>query len=461
MTQESESSEATEPRVALYQALAKAGPAERAQTLLRLVEEHPQGLLELPACGGLHATLDGIDLSRERLLSEGLPEEAPCWWESHRQGLALRHADLQGAHLRGARMEGAVLEEANLAGADLAGAHLHGADLGGAALKGALLEGAHLSKAVLRFIQAGGAILEDARLQGADLWGADLEGANLSKADLQGAILEEANLQCADLGGVDLRGADLKRANLRGANLEGADLRGAELRGANLAGASLRDARLEELDLTGCSLTHVQTCGARLEKTRLEQEQLGGAIGEEVHGEHAAARKGYLALERNFDELGDHSDARWAYLRRRRMEKHEALRQTRQAWADHRWSVAARAALKYAGDQVVEWACDYGESVWRVLATLLAVYLFFILVYAVTGTVLRVEEAPGGNVRVPTRNLGDLALFSLTAMTAPGNPPGWLAPRNAVTYIFSGAQTLLSIFLTGLMGFVAGNRIRR
>ncbi len=46
-------------------------------------------------------------------------------------------------------------------------------------------------------------------------------------------------------------------------------------------------------------------------------------------------------------------------------------------------------------------------------------------------------------------------------MTAPGNPPDYLLPRNELAYLLSGVQTVLSLFLTGLMGFVAGNRIRR
>jgi hypothetical protein len=334
-------------------------------------------------------------------------------------------------------------------------------DLSGATLQRTLLEGADLRKAVLRFVRGAGCILEDAKLQGADLWGAEMEGADLRGADLQGATLEEANLQGADLAGVDFRGAVLNRANLRRANLRGADLRGAVLGGTNLEGAILRDAKLQELELTDCSLTHVNTCGARLEKTRLEQEQLGGAIGEEVSGEYGQALKGYLALERNFDELGDHNAARWAYQRRRRMEKREVLRQARAAWSDHRWGTAARSALKYAGDQLVEWVCDYGESVWRVLGTLLVVYILFVHLYGLTGTVLRVEETTAGKIKAPTYDLKDLAIFSLTAMTAPGSPPDYLLPRNELAYLLAGGQTILSIFLTGLMGFVAGNRIRR
>jgi hypothetical protein len=260
---------------------------------------------------------------------------------------------------------------------------------------------------------------------------------------------------------VDFRGAVLKRANLKGADLRGADLRGAELGRTNLEGALLQDAKLEELDLSDCIVSRVHTCGARLQRTRLEQEQLGGAVGEELQGEYGAAGKAYLALERNFTELGDHDAACWAYGRRRRMEKRAALRRARQAWREHRWGAAVQPTLKYARDQVVEWVCDYGENVWRVLLTLLVIYVLFVPVYGLTSAVLRVEETPAGKVKAPTYDLVDLALYSLTAMTAPGNPPEDLFPRDALAYLLTALQTLLSIFLTGLMGFVAGNRIRR
>ncbi|HEV3259549.1 MAG TPA: pentapeptide repeat-containing protein [Gemmataceae bacterium] len=430
--------------------------------MVRLVELHTQGRLELPAHDGIRATLDGIDLGRERFQKlEGAGNTSPRCWNTEHQAVDLRRANLRGASLRHANLHGALLEEAILAGADLASTNLQGADLAGADLQGALLEDADLRKAVLRFAKGRGSVLEEARLQGADLWGADMEGADLRGADLQGATLEEANFQGTDLGGADLRGANLKRANLKGANLRGADLRGAALGGTNLEGAVLRDAKVQELELTDCALTHAHTCGARLEKTRLDQEQLGGAIGEEVTGEYGLAQRGYLALQRNFNELGDHDAARWAYRRRRRMEKGEAWQKARAAWAERRWGAVARCTLKYACDQLVEWTCDYGESVSRVLGTLVAVYVLFVLLYGLTGTVLRAEKGSAGEIKTPTYDPANLALFSLASMTSPGNPPDYLQPRNEFAYLLAGVQTLLSIFLTGLMGFVAGNRIRR
>jgi uncharacterized protein YjbI with pentapeptide repeats len=417
--------------------------------------------LEWPALDGRLAPLDGVDLSPDRLRGEA--ERAggsPAWWDGERQAANLRRADLRGASLRHAQLPRAVLEQAALADADLAGARLAGADLSGADLAGALLEDADLHHAVLRFCRGRGSVFEEANLSGADLWGAALPGAELSGADLQGATLEEADLRGATLAGADLRGAVLRRANLAGADLRGADLRGAALGATDLAGAVLRDARLDELDLLGCRLTHVHAAGARLERTRLEREQLGGASGEELKGDYGAARKGYLALERNFEDLGDHDAARWAYRRRRRMEKWEALAQAKASLRERRWA-AARPAAKFAADQLVEWVCDYGESVSRVLATLLVVFVGFTAAYGLTGAVLRVDPAPNGPNRTPTFAPADLALFSMTAMTSPGNPPDYLVPRDEIAYLIAGVQTGLSIFLTGLMGFVAGNRIRR
>jgi uncharacterized protein YjbI with pentapeptide repeats len=140
----------------LYERLAAATQSERAEVVLRLIEGHPQGRLELPTHDGLHAVLDGLDLSGAALESRPtlIPAGAP-WWDADRRGAVLRRADLRGAglslanlqaadlaesdlrqaRLRGANLQGARLEETNLKGADLAGADLRGAVLGGADLE--------------------------------------------------------------------------------------------------------------------------------------------------------------------------------------------------------------------------------------------------------------------------------------------------------------------------------------
>ena len=88
------------------------------------------------------------------------------------------------------------------------------------------------------------------------------------------------------------------------------------------------------------------------------------------------------------------------------------------------------------------------------------VYVAFTLIYALAGSVVREVEVPEGAVRVSARNPAEVAAFSLLVMTS-GSPEGGLAPRGDLTLLLMGVQTFLGIALTGLLGFVLGNRIRR
>jgi hypothetical protein len=242
--------------------------------------------------------------------------------------------------------------------------------------------------------------------------------------------------------------------------MTGADLRGAVLTGANLREAVLRDARLQEVVLSQCEIAHISLGGAKLDDTQLRLKQLDGAIGEELAGDFERAAQGYLALERNFEGLGDHAAASWAYRRRRRMQKREALAQARAAWTGRRWRRALGRYAQYASDQLVEGMCDYGESVPRVLGSLAVVYAAFTLIYALAGSVVREVEGSGGSVELPIRNPVAVAIFSLLIMTT-GSPAGGLAPRGDLALLLMGVHAFLGIALIGLLGFVLGNRIRR
>ena len=79
----------------------------------------------------------------------------------------------------------------------------------------------------------------------------------------------------------------------------------------------------------------------------------------------------------------------------------------------------------------------------------------FIGLYFATDSVLRVAEH-----RV-THDLGDLALFSLLAMTTSGNAAIGLVARQDAVNLLTSIQAFLGVTLFGLFGFVLGNRIRR
>ena len=465
-----------------YERLAASSPAERTELVLQLIQGHPQGRLELPARDGQQAILKEVRLGRADLKDRlGPGMEPPPWWSPDTQGISLKGADLRGAHLgladlRGADLRGAVfcgavlrgadlreaaMEGINLHGADLAGADLRGAALGEADFQEAMLEDANFQGACLRFANFSGAVLETVDLAHADLWGAIFEMSVLTRADLRGAILKEANLRGADLTQVNLQGAVLDQADLRGACLRKVDFQGAALGSASLEGAVLTDTRLQGVDLSACNIAGVHLSGAWLERTRLRQEQLGEALGEELAGRHDDARLGYLALERNFVGLGDPDAAAWAYGKKRRMEKLQARERAAAAHAAREWGTAARWYAKYASDQAVEWLCDYGASVSRVLFALLGVFLLFTLIYGVSDGVVRTTQTPSGPVAAPTRNPVDWVIFSMSAMSPTAKNPAGLLPRNEWIQLLASIQTFLGIALAGLVGFVFGNTARR
>lgn len=455
---------------------------ERVGILLRFIEEHPQQVLHLDNHNELHTALDEVDLSRETLSELVRSAKGPCaWWDLKQKGVnlenanlqnaSLRHANLRGANLRGANLQNAILagadlrdamlERANLSGADLAGTRFDDAVLSGANFEGAMLEDTVFANTILRFVDFQDCILESVNLQRADLWGANLERADLIRANLQGATLMEARLAAANLERVNLQNAELGGADLQGANLRGAQLSGATLRNAKLERASLKEAELQRVDLSQSNIRHARFSGADMEKTRFRLEQLGGAIGEELAGEYEEARLGYLALERNFSERGETEAESWAYRKKRRMGKRELLQRARIARTEHQWRRWLGYYLNYLSDLLIEWTCDYGESITRVAATILALWLLFALIYGLTGSIVSTVDNGGGQVKVPVRNPLHVAIFSLYAMTTSGSMPFGMEPRNAVVQLLDGVEGLLAVALTGLLGFVTGNRIRR
>ena len=130
-----------------------------------------------------------------------------------------------------------------------------------------------------------------------------------------------------------------------------------------------------------------------------------------------------------------------------------------QAIRARQWRASIAHLNQFAADALVETVCGYGESVPRVLVSLAGVFVAFMAFYGIVGgVVLNVNDPAGGH---PTTAPVNLLLFTMTAMLAPGSHPKGLEPANAQVLVVSLLQSFLSIFLIGLLGFVAGNRIRR
>ncbi|MBB3950896.1 pentapeptide repeat-containing protein [Aureimonas jatrophae] len=415
--------------------------------------------------------------SRTAALREALGANAPppVWWDEREARLALRGAELQRAQLdgadlsgadlgaarlagavgRGMRLDGALIEETDFTGADLSGASFAGAVAGQAVLAQAMLEDATFARAAMRFAKLPGALLDGADFAEADLWGADFNGADADNTVFRGARLDEARLADVNLTHADFTGASLKLADLSGSRLRGAQFAGARLDGAKLRGADLSNTTLVRLNLSSCDLTHVRLAGAWIEGSRMSVEQLGGMVGEERAGDFEAAAQSYRALETNLSSIGAKDEASWAYKRSRLMGRRAAGQKAVASWRAGRRREALAAGYRWAADRSVEWLCDYGESMSRIVRAFALLIVVFAALYGLSAGLVPTGAAQG------TRHVVDLMSYSaLNMMTA--NPPAiGLDPVGRWTNILVGLQGAVGIILMGLFGFVLGNRIRR
>ena len=296
---------------------------------------------------------------------------------------------------------------------------------------------------------------------------ASLRWTRLVRANLQGAIMFRVDLRDTHLMGADLQGANMWGADLRGTNLPYANLQKADLRQADLQGTNLRYADLRGVDLLDVkSLQGIMLYRARLEHTRLRRESLEPGIWEEQKEIYRNARDAYLALKQNFEGLGDYDAASWAYRKERRMEKLEKRKEARRAFAEHNWRVAIANYAKFAMDQFVECLCDYGEGIGRVVGWIvLTLLLIGPGLVRLTGGL----EWTGRNEDI---YLGLLPLWKrwgyaylqyvlYTIDTFTTADFAELKPANDWVRLVSGFMAMFGFFLTGLLGFVAGNRIRK
>ncbi len=428
--------------------------------------------------------LSGLKGGRDSIAPPASPSARgdAAWWDPDSRGLNLAGVDLAGGSLAGAELKGAnlrgadlsdaigrsadfteaVLEQVNFKGADLGGASFRSANAGEADFTDAMLEDARFTRAHLRYAIMTNALLDSADFSKADLWGVSFVKAEADDANFRDARCDEANFSEADLSGGDLTGASLKKAKFAGCKLHGAKFDGATVDGAHFDGADLSNASLPRLNLQTCSLNHVRLAGAWLDATRLRPEQLGGAVGEEVAKEYHAARDAYVVLEQNFRGLGNGDGASWAFRKSRRMGKLHELETAHHAWKRKHWRKVVVHGAGWLSDAFVEWLCDYGESLWRVMRAFGVLIFVFAGFYGATESLVRITTGQDGHVsRATTENPFDLLAYSFLNMLSTSAPDIGLRPVSPIYYLVTSMQGAVGIVLIGLFGYVLGNRMHR
>ncbi len=390
-------------------------------------------------------------------------DDAVALWNDWRELTSRPPLDFSGVVMRGVSLPEIDLRWMNLSAADLFESDLRGAQFYEADLTRAMLDGCTLDKASFRK---------------ANLSRACLDGATLHDADLYDAVLCEADLTEADLGEARLVRTQLCGVDLRWANLEGANLRWANLRDVSLSGVgSLEGVELYEASFSGIlSLRYKQLLGPNRRSKglrrfwlRISSRLYESSIREEVTGHFAEAMDIFASLKGYFEDAGDYEAANWAHIREKTMRK---LWRTPKAfrWLYPRWR--GHKDYRYRPD-FYEWlvlefsdkVANYGNSLLRPAFWLIVLIALFALIYWAGGML---TVTPGcsysevsGTFRAlcrPTTNFFDALLFSLASMSTIDISS--VRPYVANVGLLTSVEALLGITLTGLLGFVLGNKLR-
>lgn len=333
-----------------------------------------------------------------------------------------------------------------------------------------------------------------ADLTGAYLYSTSICHATLCYVTLTGAKLRQADLTCTDLRGAlcdraDFREVDLKYVDFYRADLSDANLSRARLNGVNWYLVKLNQTLFQRVNL-GKKLLWEDNSQYDVYAARLQAR--GSPLDTSLPWRLVRAAEIYDAFYANWQSMAQLSDAGWAYTRARRLRKRLHLPPyARWAYGEselgdvhvtgqHHEGRAvslpnthpkvlwfyARHLSQWLMDWAVEILCDYGESLWRVIFWMAAV-LFLIgpALIGLAGGLLWPQEALETLLALPVNWQRSVYayfqyfLYMINVFTTADFAQ--LEPANDLVRLVSGLMAIVGIFLAGLLGFVAGNRIRQ
>lgn len=296
--------------------------------------------------------------------------------------------------------------------------------------------------------------MEHAKLIYGDYSKASFFACNLQQADMRYGRYDDAIMVNADLKGANLNSSSFDSTNFLGCNLQDADLYLARFSGkTNLGRENFKGLIIQESE---------ERYRKFVERAILPESNLPLDL-------HLKDRleKGidiYQHLRSHFKEMGQNDDARWAYLRQRRLIKQRRLKSFVKAFQKHEFKDAGQNFINWVSDQFIEWLCDYGESIWRVIIWLI-IWMTAIgpLLFGFAGGFFWPRDLYDKYVSIPSPfgqwlySYFQTFLYTIDTLTTSNY--SLLLPKNDIVRLISGLLAIVGIFLAGLLGFVTGNRI--
>lgn len=272
-------------------------------------------------------------------------------------------------------------------------------------------------------------------------------------------VFRGANLHGADLSGLDLSHADLQGADLSGANLFRTNLSYADLRRVNATGTSFVESKLTGsfvylMILDRASLPLYAFGEAKRRRKVIGDWEQAKTTGDIRHYHYA--RTVLLTLKGHLQTTGRYEDMVWAHQSEQRIVRvllnpFRRIRWHRQMSLKLRLTALVGFTYKWFFSWGADLSSGYGQSIGRTVLSFFGLQTVFTIGYWATNSV---QNCNGATVT----DMLKIISFSFAAMTTTNLQA--LCPANSVVEFAMSTQVILGIAMTGLLGFVIGNRIQ-
>ena len=328
----------------------------------------------------------------------------------------------------------------------------------------------------------GSGTVRELDLSGRELKDIDFSGCRLENVAFDECTLSECNFDNCDMERVSFRKATLRNCRFRRAKIAWSDFRYCEIERATFEEADIRFCDLYRAMLTGIVIMRKARIGdsslyyayfgegvnirrENLAEGRLLQQDYdsyrrflvewntrGTGVRKNdragrsewspdasLHTRWADAEEIYKNLNGLWNGTGFLRDANWAYVKGRRMERRRMLAQ----WRGTPLMRKPALGWKITTNLLMDIMFGYGESLFRMVTTYVVLVLFFAYIFQ-------------GNASLPSY----LQAFWISLKNMAGVGSEQLSGISPLVDMLNVIQTTMGILLTGIFGFILGNKIR-
>jgi len=300
--------------------------------------------------------------------------------------------------------------------------------------------------------------------------GANFEGSRFRHCNFQNCNLDLINFQNAIVMYSNLSNTSIRGANCSNANFRESDFRYANLYRSQLTGADFYQADLELTDLYRASnlkdaLLDKSNFGDQIlqeKKSKFEEYLTIHNLGDNeqvITQRYRRASEVYLHIKNAFTQQGKYKDARWAYLKERRIYRSainpflvrknfpDELDQQIKIWNWQWWWFYIKFTTRWILSWMEDFSCGYGELPSKTIVLSLIIIFLFPVVYQQTGGITGAS------------NELDYFNYSLGAFTTIGFNN--FQATTPISQVLTSLEAITGISMLALLMYTLGNRISR